>query len=68
MLRCRLPVGGTPSGTKSVVANNPVYVADSYPDVAVLVVHDLLGWKFPTMRLMAGHYAKEFNAIVYLPD
>jgi dienelactone hydrolase len=34
----------------------------------VLIVHDLLGWTFPNVRLLADHYAREANATVYVPD
>jgi len=60
--------GGTPTGSESTLANNPTYVRGSNPDVAVLLVADLFGWKFPNLRLLADHYAREINATVYLPD
>lgn len=60
--------GGTPTGTESKLANNLTYVTGSNSDVAVLLVHDLFGWKFPNLRLLADHYAKEIGATVYLPD
>ncbi len=60
--------GGTPTGKEATLANNSAYVTGDNPNVAVLLVHDLFGWKFPNLRLLADHYAKEINATVYLPD
>lgn len=31
-------------------------------------MHDVFGWTFPNLRLLADHYAKEADATVYLPD
>lgn len=33
-----------------------------------MVIHDLFGWKFPNVRLLADHYAQEVSATVYVPD
>lgn len=59
---------GTPVGKEGKLANNPTYITGSNPDVAVLLVHDLFGWKFPNLRLLADHFASEINATVYMPD
>ncbi|KAJ5098626.1 hypothetical protein N7532_005627 [Penicillium argentinense] len=40
----------------------------SNSDVAILVIHDLFGWTFPNIRLLADAYAEEVNATVYVPD
>ncbi|KAI1445137.1 dienelactone hydrolase family protein [Annulohypoxylon stygium] len=59
---------GTPTGKVSKLNNNDVYIAGDNPDVAVMIIHDVLGWTFPNARLLADHFAKEINATVYLPD
>ncbi|KAL2834624.1 Alpha/Beta hydrolase protein [Aspergillus pseudoustus] len=62
---------GTPTGRIGKLAANPAYIAsdsDSDSTLAILIVHDLLGWSFPNVRLLADHYAREANATVYVPD
>ena len=59
---------GTPTGTIGKLANNDTSITGNNPDVAVLVIHDLLSWNFHNLRLLADHYARETNATVYLPD
>ena len=59
---------GTPVGRESTLGKNKTYVTGSNKDVAILVVHDVFGWTFPNLRLLADHYAKEADATVYLPD
>ena len=34
----------------------------------MLLIHDLVGWTFPNVRLLADHYAQETDATVYVPD
>src|SRR5690348_13143457 len=34
----------------------------------VLLIHDLFGWTFPNIRLLADHYAAETSSTVYAPD
>lgn len=50
------------------MAKNKTYVAGDNKDAAILLIHDVYGWKFPNLRLLADHYAKEANATVFLPD
>lgn len=59
---------GTPTGCIDKLANINTYITGSNPDIAVLLIHDLLGWTFPNIRLLADHYASETNATVYVPD
>ncbi|KAL3473707.1 Alpha/Beta hydrolase protein [Aspergillus californicus] len=59
---------GTPAGRTGKLANNNAYIAGTNPDLAILIVHDMLGWTFPNVRLLADHYAREANATVYIPD
>lgn len=59
---------GTPTGRTDKLANNDAYVTGDNPDRAVLLIHDLFGWTFPNVRLLADHYAREANATVYVPD
>ncbi|KAL3464826.1 Alpha/Beta hydrolase protein [Aspergillus heterothallicus] len=63
---------GTPTGQIGTLAANPAYIAadttNNSKTLAILIVHDLLGWSFPNVRLLADHYAREANATVYVPD
>lgn len=57
-----------PKGHETRLAGNSCYITGSNPKIAVLVIHDLYGWKLPNTRLLADHYADEVNATVYVPD
>ncbi|KAF4616201.1 hypothetical protein G7Y89_g15206 [Cudoniella acicularis] len=59
---------GKPSGRIDTIGTANAYVAGDNPDVAIFIVHDLLGWSFPNVRLLADHYARETKATVYVPD
>ncbi|KAJ5279580.1 hypothetical protein N7478_004952 [Penicillium angulare] len=59
---------GTPKGHETILSGNATYVTGSNRDVAILVIHDLFGWTFPNIRLLADAYAEEVNATVYVPD
>jgi dienelactone hydrolase len=66
---------GAPTGTETTLPeapSNKVYVAkppaNSTSRVAILLVHDLLGWTFTNNRLLADAYAREADATVYLPN
>ena len=59
---------GTPEGTESKLGENQTYVTGCHKDVAVLEVHDVWGWKWQNMRLLADHYATEVGATAFVPD
>ncbi|KAH8892208.1 dienelactone hydrolase [Thozetella sp. PMI_491] len=59
---------GKPAGRIGKLADIDTYIAGDNPDVAILLIHDLLGWTFQNSRLLADHYAEEVGATVYLPD
>ncbi|KAF2256183.1 alpha/beta-hydrolase [Trematosphaeria pertusa] len=59
---------GTPTGKETTLANNNAYVTGDSKSAAIMIVHDVFGWTFPNLRLLADHFAKEANATVYLPD
>lgn len=59
---------GAPVGQTTKLGNNDAYVTGDNPDKAVLFIHDLFGWTFPNVRLLADHYAKEAGVTVYAPD
>ncbi|KAI9162808.1 dienelactone hydrolase [Paramyrothecium foliicola] len=59
---------GTPAGQVGKLANNDAYITGENPDAAVLFIHDLFGWTFKNIRLLADHYAREANVTVYVPD
>ncbi|KAI1115794.1 putative hydrolase [Nemania sp. NC0429] len=60
--------GGTPTGKEVELAGNKSYVTGDNKDVAILVIHDLFGWRYPNVRLLADHLAREADATVYVPD
>lgn len=60
--------GGTPTGKEVKLAGNDSYVAGDNKDAAVLFIHDLFGWKYGNIRLLADHYAREADVTVYVPD
>lgn len=59
---------GEPKGHETNLAGNATYVTGSNRNVAILVIHDLFGWTFPNIRLLADSYAEEVDATVYVPD
>ncbi|KAK3326100.1 Alpha/Beta hydrolase protein [Apodospora peruviana] len=68
---------GTPSGTETTIPSsstgltpidNKAYVTGTNPKVAIMIIHDVLGWTFANVRLLADHYAREIDATVYVPD
>ncbi|KAJ4415724.1 hypothetical protein N0V85_002599 [Neurospora sp. IMI 360204] len=63
---------GTPLGTVLPSplpgTTNAVYKTGTNPRVAILFIHDVFGWTFPNVRLLADHYAAEANATVFVPD
>ncbi|KAK0636040.1 dienelactone hydrolase [Bombardia bombarda] len=70
-LRIPFTWDGTPTGTVATIpgTGHPTYVtAHTNPRAAVLLIHDLVGWTFPNLRLLADHYAREIDATVYVPD
>jgi dienelactone hydrolase len=58
----------TPKGREESLGDQKYYVAGSNSDVAIMVVHDLYGWTFPNVRLLADQFAAEVGATVYVPD
>ncbi|KAF3026751.1 hypothetical protein E8E14_014812 [Neopestalotiopsis sp. 37M] len=59
---------GTPTGRTGKLASNDTYITGNNPDKAIMIIHDLFGWTFNNLRLLADHYARETGATVYLPD
>lgn len=59
---------GSPTGTETTLADKPAYVTGSSKSAAIIIVHDVFGWTFKNLRLLADHFAKEADATVYLPD
>ncbi|KAF2185588.1 endo-1,3-1,4-beta-D-glucanase [Zopfia rhizophila CBS 207.26] len=60
--------GGNPVGTETTLGDNKAYVTGTSKSAAILIVHDVFGWTFRNLRLLADAYAKEADATVYLPD
>jgi len=59
---------GTPTGKETTLGKNKAYVTGTSKSAAILIVHDIFGWTFTNLRLLADQFAKEANATVYLPD
>jgi hypothetical protein len=59
---------GTPTGTETTIGKNKTYKTGTSKSAAILIVHDIFGWTFPNLRLLADHFAKEADATVYLAD
>ena len=61
---------GTPTGREIPfpTTSNQTYVTGDNDKAAVLLTHDLFGWKFINLRLLADHFAREIGATVYMPD
>ena len=60
---------GTPEGREEkIAASFDTYVSGTSTKAAVLIVHDVFGWKTPNARLLADHYAREAGVTAYLPD
>ncbi|KAJ5587460.1 uncharacterized protein N7459_003225 [Penicillium hispanicum] len=50
---------GQPTGKETTFSNNATYVTGANSDVAILVIHDLFGWTFPNIRLLADSFGGE---------
>lgn len=59
---------GTPTGRTEKLGGSDVYVAGTNAEVGVLLVHDLFGWTFGNLRLLADQVAREADVTVYMPD
>ena len=60
---------GTPTGRETTLAGNKTYLAGpADSEAAIIIIHDLFGWTFNNLRLLADHYAREVGVAVYLPD
>ncbi|KAM5527605.1 dienelactone hydrolase family protein [Fusarium oxysporum f. sp. phaseoli] len=57
-----------PNGRCKTVAGLDCYISGSNEDVAVIIVHDLFGWTFGNIRILADHLAQDIDATVYVPD
>jgi len=59
---------GKPIGSEGTLDKNKAYITGSNKDVAILIIHDVFGWTFNNLRILADHFAQEVNATVYLVD
>lgn len=57
-----------PKGTEMEMASRNCYCTGTNSRVAIMLIHDLGGWKFPNSRILADHLASEVDATVYVPD
>jgi dienelactone hydrolase len=49
-----------------MLGDNKAYVTGTSKSAAILIIHDIFGWTFTNMRLLADHFATEADATVYL--
>ncbi|KAH6971253.1 putative hydrolase [Ilyonectria sp. MPI-CAGE-AT-0026] len=56
------------NGRDENVAGLNCYATGSNKEVAIIVIHDLFGWTFENIRILADHFAEEVDATVYVPD
>lgn len=59
---------GKAVGYEGILDKNKAYITGTNKHAAVLIIHDVFGWTFPNLRLLADHFAQEANATVYLVD
>ena len=63
---------GNPSGTVETIHGLPVYVTEPAegitPKGIVVYIPDAFGWDFVNNRILADHYAKRGEFLVYVPD
>jgi dienelactone hydrolase len=59
---------GTPVGTEGTLGKNRAYITGTNAEVAVLLIHDIYGWKLQNIRLLADHFAQEADCTVYVAD
>ncbi|KAL8304426.1 hypothetical protein RB600_007715 [Gaeumannomyces tritici] len=59
---------GTPTGRTEKLGGSDVYVAGANAEAGVLLVHDLFGWTFGNLSLLADQVAREADVTVYMPD
>lgn len=59
---------GKAVGHEGTLDKNKAYITGTNKDAAILIIHDVFGWTFPNLRLLADHFAQEANATVYLVD
>lgn len=59
---------GKPVGHEGTLDKNKAYITGSNKHAAVLLIHDLFGWTFPNLRLLADHFAQEANCTCYVVD
>ncbi|KAL4800149.1 Alpha/Beta hydrolase protein [Aspergillus venezuelensis] len=72
------PWNGTPTGRIDTIESNQTYIADPKPSssstsnsssrIGILIIHDMLGWTFPNIRLLADTFATQTGSTVYVPD
>lgn len=63
---------GKPTGTIETIHGFETYIAKPAdvitPKGLIVYLPDAFGWDFTNNRILADHYAKRGNFLVYLPD
>ena len=57
-----------PKGSDITLAGRGCYVTGTNSHAGIMLIHDIFGWTFTNIRLLADHYAEEVDATVYVPD
>lgn len=61
-----------PTGKEATIHGFPTYVAQPdegvMPKGIVVFITDAFGWDFVNNRVLADHYAKRGELLVYIPD
>lgn len=57
-----------PKGREEHIANSKTYVTGSNEDRAIIIIHNVAGWTYKTLRRLADAFAAEVDATVYIPD
>ncbi|CAI6337976.1 unnamed protein product [Periconia digitata] len=66
----------TPTGTETTITASlttpsstiNTYVTGSSKTAALLMIHDIFGWTFSNLRILADQFAEELGVTVFLPD
>lgn len=60
---------GKPEGEEIMLGDLKTYVVGpTDSNAAILLIHDIFGWTFPNLRLLADYYARSVGARVWMPD
>ena len=61
-------LASSPVGHEATIATLPCYTTGTSSTIAILYIHDLLGFRNHNARILSDYYAQSIGATVYLPD